>query len=377
MEVLTEMRDEVADAALKLQAEGTPAAKAKLTALARLDEARDRAMGGMSKTLSSDWGEAQAKAADRMTAAYTQIRSWVAEGRTPDLASIAKLNQLLRPPDGAKAVVRAGEYRQLGKSKQTKFLGNCMPMPHLAEAMKQVVAFLGAAQDAGMPPLELAGRAYHHLVNIHPFSDGNGRTARAVMDWILLAAGFEPVALADPKVLSYDASTGQTAPRRVQKSVTEVLDATTKHLEAKLAVVRGEGGPLAAVPANLELLQPRPMTKLEDGAQAFGNRKYTFASVPSELSGWGVTQLDGGKPVELRARAASAGQVFVAVAPEQDGYQELSASEGWQPLPELGFHYSDRGQTKLEVFSRHLEEDQELQLSSSTWAGTLLLVPPS
>mgnify|MGYP000843923867 CR=1 FL=1 len=39
-------------------------------------------------------------------------------------------------------------------------------------------------------PVELAGIIHHKLVNIHPFFDGNGRTARLVMNIILMQFGF-------------------------------------------------------------------------------------------------------------------------------------------------------------------------------------------
>lgn len=43
-------------------------------------------------------------------------------------------------------------------------------------------------------PIELAALAHHKLVNIHPFFDGNGRTARLVMNIILLRRGY-PLAI--------------------------------------------------------------------------------------------------------------------------------------------------------------------------------------
>lgn len=45
-----------------------------------------------------------------------------------------------------------------------------------------------------MNPVELAAIIHHKLVYIHPFTDGNGRTARAIMDLILLRGGY-PLAI--------------------------------------------------------------------------------------------------------------------------------------------------------------------------------------
>jgi len=42
-------------------------------------------------------------------------------------------------------------------------------------------------------PIELAALLHNKFVNIHPFTDGNGRTARLLMNWILLRNKFPPV----------------------------------------------------------------------------------------------------------------------------------------------------------------------------------------
>ena len=42
-------------------------------------------------------------------------------------------------------------------------------------------------------PVELAAYVHNRLVNIHPFTDGNGRTARFMMNWILIRSRFPPV----------------------------------------------------------------------------------------------------------------------------------------------------------------------------------------
>jgi len=44
-----------------------------------------------------------------------------------------------------------------------------------------------------MHPVELAALAHHRLVHIHPFTDGNGRTARLFMNLILMQKGYPMV----------------------------------------------------------------------------------------------------------------------------------------------------------------------------------------
>lgn len=42
-------------------------------------------------------------------------------------------------------------------------------------------------------PIELATLLHNRFVNIHPFTDGNGRTARLLMNWVLIRNKFPPV----------------------------------------------------------------------------------------------------------------------------------------------------------------------------------------
>ncbi|MDE1874323.1 MAG: Fic family protein [Candidatus Micrarchaeota archaeon] len=44
-------------------------------------------------------------------------------------------------------------------------------------------------------PVELASWLHNKFVQIHPFTDGNGRTARFLMNWILLRNKFPPVVI--------------------------------------------------------------------------------------------------------------------------------------------------------------------------------------
>ncbi len=47
-------------------------------------------------------------------------------------------------------------------------------------------------QKRALHPVELASWLHNRLVQIHPFTDGNGRTARLLMNWILMRNRFPP-----------------------------------------------------------------------------------------------------------------------------------------------------------------------------------------
>ncbi len=52
-------------------------------------------------------------------------------------------------------------------------------------------------------PIELAAYSHAEFVKIHPFEDGNGRTARLIMNYQLMINGFLPVSITKDSRLSY------------------------------------------------------------------------------------------------------------------------------------------------------------------------------
>lgn len=87
-------------------------------------------------------------------------------------------------------------------------------------------------------PVAQAARAHHGLVSIHPFLDGNGRTARLVMNLILLRHGYSPTIIMQVNRKGYyrvlaQADRGNFAPlinfvgRAVERSLTLYLEACT------------------------------------------------------------------------------------------------------------------------------------------------------
>jgi len=52
-------------------------------------------------------------------------------------------------------------------------------------------------------PCEVAGFAHFHFVRIHPFEDGNGRTARTLQNIILLSYGYPPAVIKEGERVFY------------------------------------------------------------------------------------------------------------------------------------------------------------------------------
>jgi Fic family protein len=92
----------------------------------------------------------------------------------------------------------AGRYSR----HQRLIAGSPLVLPTPAEIpalMSDFVAWLDAA-PAGP---ETAFAAHARLVAVHPFSDGNGRTARLVMNLVLMRAGYPPVVIGPEHRVAY------------------------------------------------------------------------------------------------------------------------------------------------------------------------------
>lgn len=82
----------------------------------------------------------------------------------------------------------AGKYR----SGSVAIAGSNIKLPIATEIsylMSKIISWFNKNQKK-LHPIELASILHHKLVAIHPFDDGNGRTARLVMNIMLLQAGY-------------------------------------------------------------------------------------------------------------------------------------------------------------------------------------------
>ncbi len=85
----------------------------------------------------------------------------------------------------------AGRYRR----ERVRIAGASLILPNplkVPELMADFARELG--NPAGLHPVTHAARVHYGLVAIHPFIDGNGRTARLLMNLLLLRSGY-PAAL--------------------------------------------------------------------------------------------------------------------------------------------------------------------------------------
>lgn len=82
----------------------------------------------------------------------------------------------------------AGRYRTVS----VRIAGSRAIMPNPAKVPKLLDEFMAWLHEARGNELVIAADAHFRLVSIHPFVDGNGRTARLLMNLLLSQAGYPP-----------------------------------------------------------------------------------------------------------------------------------------------------------------------------------------
>lgn len=77
--------------------------------------------------------------------------------------------------------------------------------PDFTQVASEMKAFIDSYKNifSKMHPVERSARVHSDFVKIHPFIDGNGRTARLLMNLELMKDGFPPVVLPVEKRLDY------------------------------------------------------------------------------------------------------------------------------------------------------------------------------
>lgn len=121
--------------------------------------------------------------------------------------SIKKLHQLFYQKLDAE---KAGRYRMT-----QVYISGTDYIPPSPEEVPQLMSHMVdqiRSSRTTLHPIELAAMAHKRLVDIHPFVDGNGRTARLLMNLILVNAGYGVVSI--PPIWRNDYINALSASRR-------------------------------------------------------------------------------------------------------------------------------------------------------------------
>lgn len=111
--------------------------------------------------------------------------------RDIDLAFIKRIHAMLmvgiKDKDGR--LISAGKFRK----ERARIAGaNFSPSDpeHIEKHLQSLVAEYQSKKNHMIHPIELATTFHHGFEKIHPFTDGNGRTGRAVLNFMLTKGGF-------------------------------------------------------------------------------------------------------------------------------------------------------------------------------------------
>lgn len=117
------------------------------------------------------------------------VRSFAAEDRPISANDVRDLHGLVVKRSTPHI---AGRYADHGRFVLTKTGRHAFPNPAKVPAL--MGDFGQWLKDAPVEP-QTAFDAHRELVGIHPFNDGNGRTARLLMNLVLIRAGYPPVSV--------------------------------------------------------------------------------------------------------------------------------------------------------------------------------------
>jgi Fic family protein len=122
----------------------------------------------------------------------------------------------------------AGSYSQF----QRMISGSPLVLPSPAE-IGPLMSDFGQWLSKAPSNAETAFAAHEKLVTIHPFSDGNGRTARLLMNLVLFKAGYPPVVIGPEQRTDYinslEAVQLRNDPKPYRRMMAERLDVSLDH----------------------------------------------------------------------------------------------------------------------------------------------------
>ncbi|WP_395052245.1 Fic family protein [Flavobacterium sp.] len=95
-------------------------------------------------------------------------------------------------------------------------------------------------KDKEVNPLLVAAEFHYKFIRIHPFDDGNGRTARILMNFILMQFGFPPVIIKTEDKANYFAALQLADAGNIEPFINYIAINLNRSLEIMIAGANGE-----------------------------------------------------------------------------------------------------------------------------------------
>lgn len=95
-------------------------------------------------------------------------------------------------------------------------------------------------KEENVNPILVAAEFHYRFIRIHPFDDGNGRTARILMNFILMQFGFPPVIIKTEDKANYFAALQMADAGNIEAFINYIAQNLNRSLEIMIAGAKGE-----------------------------------------------------------------------------------------------------------------------------------------
>ncbi|RZJ82990.1 MAG: Fic family protein, partial [Chryseobacterium sp.] len=148
-------------------------------------------------------------------------------------------------PDGkpTKKIIKVGEYKTSPNHVQTKtgeIFYFATPEETAAEMADLMAWYREKTGDEKLNPILIAAEFHYKFIRIHPFDDGNGRTARILMNFILMKFGYPPVIVKTEDKANYFAALQLADAGNIEAFIEYVARNLNRSLEIMIAGANGE-----------------------------------------------------------------------------------------------------------------------------------------
>lgn len=148
-------------------------------------------------------------------------------------------------PDGqpTKKRIKIGSYKTSPnhvKTRTGEIFYFATPEETPAEMAGMMAWYNEKIQEADVNPILLAAEFHYKFIRIHPFDDGNGRTARILMNFILMKYGYPPVIIRTEDKANYFSSLQLADAGNIQAFIEYIARNLVRSLEIMVAGANGE-----------------------------------------------------------------------------------------------------------------------------------------
>ncbi len=150
-----------------------------------------------------------------------------------------------RTPDGkfTKKKVNIGQYKSTPNHVETKtgeIFRFATPEETPALMHDLVNWYKNKREEEDVNPILLAAEFHYRYIRIHPFDDGNGRTARILMNFILMQFGYPPVIIKTEDKLNYFAVLRLADAGQLNPFIEYIAENLNRSLEIMIKGAKGE-----------------------------------------------------------------------------------------------------------------------------------------